>query len=1531
MNKKKSEDLRKRAEAYLQELQTENASAQLNREDLKALVHELSVHQVELEMQGDELRAETEALAKATRRYQQHFIASPIPALRLKRDGTVIETNRAAARLFDLPEGEPQHKITNLFSNKTLFPKSPDFQSFIESPSAVIEEPRSFWFEHTLRGSLFLEITLHTPGVEEEPLDEDLLLFFQDRTQAYHAQQVREEQYRTLDLVLESSITGYWDWNLKEDRIYYSPAWCAMLGYDFGELDESPETYQRLMHPDDRFQAAQLLEAHLKPNGSPAYYFETRFLHKLGHWVWVICSGRVVERDASLAPTRMVGCHVDISRSHKAEENERHLLDLLDRSNQVARIGHWEVIPQTREVFWSSITRQLHELEDDAQLCVEDGFNFYMPEDRDRIRQAVEHAISRGVPYEIEARLLTAKGNERWVKSWGIPEMENGECKRLYGLFQDIDEQKRSRIELQKLHQAIEQSPATIVITDAEGRIEYVNPAFEKTSGYSREEAIGQNPRLLKSGETPTEAYAEMYRTLLAGKEFETVFHNKRKDGTLYWESARLSSIRDPQGNITHFVAVKEDISEMKQAQERLADSEARFRTLFQESPVSCIIHDAESGEILEANRGALDLFGVGSKEELNRDETWLEEPPYTLVEAREHMRAALTGGPQTFVWKNRNTTTGEIFWAMVTMQCIELDGHIRILGSGVDITKQKELEIHLDAMRRRAEAQLAFPRKLEELGEKEFMKHAQEIAEDLTGSRIAFIHFVNEDAGTIEMVTWSSRTLDTYCTAAYDRHYPVQDAGIWAEAVRQRRPVTVNDYAAYANKRGIPEGHALLERFISLPVFENDRVVMLAGVGNKAEDYNDFDVETVQAFANTIWSLVQRKRGQEELRSSEERLRSLSDQVPGVVYEFQMTPDDRMSYPYVSSHVRDVLGLEPSELQTDPRKFTQRVHPEDIDRIMSANLHSRQTLEVWNCEFRYQHPGKGMIWVWGAANPSAMPDGSVLWHGYITDITERKAAEEELKRTNERLKVISDEAQNLAKAAQAANEAKSAFLANMSHEIRTPMNGILGMTEVLKDTPLDPEQADMVNIAHTSAINLLDLLNDILDLSKIEEGRFSLVPAPFYPGVLFDEVCGLTRQLATQKGLEFHAFPPTDSSCAVCGDKGRIRQILINLIGNAVKFTDSGSVTFRIDIKPAKNKCRELWAEVEDTGPGISDTLAEHIFDKFHQGDNSLKRKHGGSGLGLYICRQLLELMGGEIRYENLDGKGCKFSFYIPLPVSGSSQLPPSDSPMLPQEKDSLQNRFADLHLRVLVVEDNPVNREVALAIFSKLGIQTDLAEDGITALKILADQHWDYIFTDLQMPEMDGFELLAKIRDPATGIADPKVPVIAMTAHAMHGDAEHCREAGFDGFVPKPVTPDSLAGILLKRHPSCASKKTQKSAAPPEDPAILDYQQLVQRLLGDKELANLLLNQFLEDIPKQLARLESALKSGDLETALRINHTIKGAAANLNAEEIHQLALLNKETLKGKDLPGAEKRMKEFYEAEKRLKKVKVSKQAL
>lgn len=404
-----------------------------------------------------------------------------------------------------------------------------------------------------------------------------------------------------------------------------------------------------------------------------------------------------------------------------------------------------------------------------------------------------------------------------------------------------------------------------------------------------------------------------------------------------------------------------------------------------------------------------------------------------------------------------------------------------------------------------------------------------------------------------------------------------------------------------------------------------------------------------------------------------------------------------------------------------------------------------------------------------------------------------RGLAEEALRQSKAELEQAILRTRDLALQADAANQAKSTFLANMSHEIRTPMNAVIGMTGLLLDTPLNSEQRQYADTVRASGEALLRLINDILDFSKIEAGKLELETVDFHLPEMVEDVVRLLRVHAERKRIGLSCTVDSTVPVFVAGDPGRLRQILINLIENAIKFTDQGQVTVRVSAENEDDRVR-VQVEVRDTGIGIPPEQLPGLFQSFHQADSSTTRRFGGSGLGLVISRQLAGLMGGDITVDSAPAGGSVFTVRVRLtPADPVAPGPVSEIPPRPVRG----NADANFSPRVLVVEDNPVNQKVARLQLLRLGCEVDVAENGREALRKMEKTTYDVVFMDCQMPEMDGYQAT----EAARALGSPwnrRVPIVAMTANAFSDDREKCLAVGMNDYISKPVRLPELSAVL-------------------------------------------------------------------------------------------------------------------------------------
>ncbi len=1039
------------------------------------------------------------------------------------------------------------------------------------------------------------------------------------------------------------------------------------------------------------------------------------------------------------------------------------------------------------------------------------------------------------------------------------------------GITRDITERKRTEDQLRSLSRAVEQSPASVVITDLCGNIEYVNPKFTELTGYTSEEVLGKNPRILKSGEHAAEIYQQLWRTITSGGEWRGEFHNKRRNGELYWESAVISPIRNAEGVITHYLAVKENITERKRVEAELKEERYLLHTLMDNLPDMIYFKDREN-HFTGINLALAKAYGLSHPAQAIGKTDF---DFYSAEQAKEFSRdeegIIRTGQPMVGKEENETWPDGHVSWVSTTKMPLR-DACGNIIGTfGVsrDITERKRMEETLFEERRllhtlmdnvpdmiyfkdrescftRINVKLAAGLNLTDtaqaVGKTDFAFFPADRAQEFYADEQEIIKTGRPLVGKEEQVDWANGEVTWVSTTKMPQHDAkgniIGTFGISHDITERKRA-----------GEELCESRRMLQTILdTIPqrVFWKDRnfsflgcnkaFALDAGLKDPAEiiGRNDYELawrdtaeryraddklvmeqETprlnyeepqdrpdgsqwwvrtnklplrdregkVVGMIGTYEDITERKRAEKALRESEEEL-AAAQRIAHVGSWYWNIQTDTAHW---SDETFRIFGVPPGQLDDHRQVFLDLLHPEDRMRVDCALNEALNETTEYDTVYRILRVdgtervihGQGEV----LKNETGKPIGI---RGTNHDITEQKRAEIELHRAKE--------------AAEAANRAKSEFVANMSHEIRTPMNGIIGMTDLALDTPLSSEQREYLTMVKESGNDLLTLINDILDFSKIEAGKLNLDASDFNLHGLIANTLRPLAVRASKKGLEmvYEAKPGVPER--VIGDAGRLRQVIVNLVGNAIKFTAQGDIVVGIDVESQQDKSIMLHFSVRDTGIGIHPDKQKVIFEAFTQADSSMTRDYGGSGLGLTISSRLVQMMDGKIWVESTLGEGSAFHFTARL---GLTKAPAAE--WGPMEVVSLRD------LAVLVVDDNSTNRRILDAMLKHWLMRPAMAsngEDGLAVLEraVFAGTPFPLVLLDAQMPGMDGFALAERIKqNPQLAGAT----IMMLASDGQRGDAARCRELGIAVYLIKPIRQSELREAILVALGKAAGKE--------------------------------------------------------------------------------------------------------------------------
>ncbi|KUG08193.1 hypothetical protein ASU33_08370 [Solirubrum puertoriconensis] len=860
------------------------------------------------------------------------------------------------------------------------------------------------------------------------------------------------------------------------------------------------------------------------------------------------------------------------------------------------------------------------------------------------------------------------------------------------------------------------------------------------------------------------------------------------------------------------------DVTERRRAEQRLAQEQRFYSTILDELPVEVVTLDAER-RYLYANPQA-----VPSSEARQwllgrtvRDYCEQFGYPLELADQRHRMFDKAAAERGVVVWEDQTpTSNGRTFHNRSFKAVAHPNGSLyMMLGYGLDNTAQREAELQLAKQREFYES---------------ILKHLPADVAVLDAEH----RYVFVNPGAIrnpEVSSWIIGKTDfEYC--AY-RQRPAAMAEHRWQLFEQAK----NSGEQVAFEEQLTDGNGQIEyaQRHYQPVYdERGEFVMMIGYGSNT---------TEQRLAEEKLRL-----SEAELREQQAFVQQVLDTSPSVIY----VRDANANFTFSNRAMRALLEGAPErrELASSPGT----VQAQEQAQYAAADQYVLQTGEELMREDSFTLPSGEVRWFQTIKRPLHRPDGSVQVLGVSTDITDLKRATE---------------------AAQAAARARENFLANMSHEIRTPLNGVLGYANLLAKTNLDAQQTEQLNVIRKSGQHLLALVNDVLDMAKITSGKLEFEQTPFnLCDSMGEAVQGLALQ-ATQKGLTFLA-QPLKLTCPypwVIGDPHRLNQILINLVSNAVKFTQSGSVSVAGRMVSETEDTLTAEFSVSDTGPGIPQDRLERIFEDFTQAYADTTRNFGGTGLGLSISRALVEQLGGSMRVESEVGRGSTFSFTVTLPKTRIATAPPV------QELAANTVPTALIGKRVLLVEDNEINRNIARMLLEEWGIEVDEAPSGLEALALYEQRSYDAVLMDIQMPGMNGIEATAAIR-ANPDVAKAQVPVLALTANAFRSDNERYLAAGMNDTLAKPFDESELY------------QKLEALIYQPK--RSYDLSRLREMARGKEAFVHRIIQSFLDNMPSSVARIEAAAAAADWVKVAELVHHVKPSLASLGVQQVDEAVRL-------------------------------------
>lgn len=1050
-----------------------------------------------------------------------------------------------------------------------------------------------------------------------------------------------------------------------------------------------------------------------------------------------------------------------------------------------------------------------------------------------------------------------------------------------------------------------------ILIDPDDGRIIDANLSASLFYGYTLD--VLKNMFIQQINTLSPEKVKEIRILATAGQQNYFIFHHRLATGEIRSVEVHTSPMIAHGKKI--LFSIIHDITERQKTEDALQESERRLRQMFEATGDGILIVNCETKEIKFANHAATVMLGYSKDELLKMDITKIHpiQDRAMILNFFQQMMRMERDSVQNIRTQRKD---GSIFYVDIKGSVFVLDGQYCITGMFRDVTERKLAE---DALRENASNT---QRKLNtilspqtEIGPLDLadvldVQEIQSMMDDLCKVTHVAMAILDLHGKVLIAEGWQD-----ICTKFHRVHSETCKNCLESD-IQLSSGVMPGTFKLYKCKNNLWDmvtpimlGDQHIGNFYLGQFFFDDETVDESTFREQARRYH-FDekgymtalarvprwsrdmVHAAMSFYIKFATLISKlshnniklAKSITILQQSNAEHRMLADNISDVLWILDLK---NCQWLYMSPSVQHLRGYTAEEVLAQPLEQVMTFTSLDYARQRIAErtqlfLQRPQGLHTYIDEVEQICKDGSTVWTEVVTRFIRNQQGELMLLGVTRNIAIRKMAEEELKKA----KALAEER---SRAAEAANKAKSEFLAMMSHEIRTPLNVIIVMMQFLLESELTQEQREQADMVAVSSDILLAVINDILDFSKIEAGKLELDCVPFHLEKTVRSVVDMLSIKAHEKGLELTLHIHPNTYFWLRGDSNRLRQTIVNLVNNGIKFTHQGSITVNIAPEKQTDTHETIRVSISDTGIGIPQKQLDQLFKPFSQIDASTTRKYGGTGLGLAISKSFVEMMGGTIGVESEEGKGSTFWFTVcfeKTPIE--NQKAKTESKKIPATA-----QLPIITARILLVEDNVLNQKVALAMLRKLGLQADVASNGKEAIEILQTAQYDLVLMDLHMPEMDGIQATKMIRDPDSGVLNPHIAIVAVTADASPEERSQCQQAGMDEYITKPIKREELSAAIERY----IEIQNYEDADPISvyNPALSDIfnrQDFLQRMDGDEEILKAVIQDVPHVLTDEIKKLLNAAHQNQIKEIALHAHTIKGMAANLSAKRLATVA---------------------------------------